>query len=388
MFMRRSNKSVVIVTKYYYPDTSIDAISVLQMVKGLRIRDKELNIHIVTTDNIYKGAGKIDIGNQNENIHRINSFYNGKNSFILFLSSLLDGFRLINLAKKLSIINIISLTNPPLISLWCSLLLRKFKWYYWAFDIYPDALVASNILSKNNLLYKLINYHTYKNAPYAIISLGERQYNFLREKFQKDIIHTILPCGLLKSEEELNINDIPEWYDGDRTIIGYIGNIGRGHSTNFIKEAINSIDVNTISKRYKLVLAIYGNHRVEIEEYVKNKKSLNISFVSKIDRKYLKLIDIHLVSLLKQWTHISVPSKAVSAVLAGGMIIFEGSEQSDTWDMLRECSKRINEGDSLKELLSSTSHDEITKMKSNSFSITQTLKKIEQNSYDFLLSTF
>lgn len=384
----KSDKNVVIVTKYYYPDTSIDAISVLQMVKEFRERDKELNIHIVTTDNIYKGEKKIDLGNQNENIHRIKSFYNGKNGFLLLLSSLLDGYRLISKAKKISIINIVSLTNPPFITLWCSLLLRKFKWYYWAFDIYPDALVASKILSRKNLLYKLINYYTYKNVPYAIISLGEKQYDFLREKFQKDVIHTVLPCGLLKSEDELNSNDIPEWYDADRAIIGYIGNIGRGHSVDFVKDAINSMEVELISKRYKLVLAIYGNHKEEIEEYVRKKKKSNISIVPKIERKYLKLVDIHLVSLLEEWTHISVPSKAISAALAGGMIIFNGSSEADTWNTLKDCSERIGDNDSLEELLLSLSETKIVERKKNTSNITEALIKVEQNAYDFLLATF
>jgi hypothetical protein len=383
----KSNKSVVIVTKYYYPDTSIDAISVLQMVKELRVRDKDLNIHIVTTDNIYKSEEKMNIGNQNENIHRIKSFYNGKNSFTLFLSSILDGYRLIYRARKLSIINIISLTNPPLITLWCSILLRKFKWYYWAFDIYPNALIASKILSKHNLLYKVANYYSYKNAPFAIIGLGMKQYGFLKKQFQKDIIHTILPCGLLKSEDDLNSYYMPEWFDKDKIIIGYIGNIGRGHSIDFVKDAINCMEVEGISKRYKLVLSVYGNHKEEIEEYVKNKIELNISVVSQIDRKYLKLIDIHLVSLLEEWTHISVPSKAISAVLAGGMIIFNGSNESDTWDMLKDCSERVGVNDSLKELLLSFSKDKIDERKKSTSNISQALTKVEQNAYDFIINT-
>jgi transposase len=301
----KSNKSVVIVTKYYYPDTSIDAISVLQMVKELRVRDKDLNIHIVTTDNIYKSEEKMNIGNQNENIHRIKSFYNGKNSFTLFLSSILDGYRLIYRARKLSIINIISLTNPPLITLWCSILLRKFKWYYWAFDIYPNALIASKILSKHNLLYKVANYYSYKNAPFAIIGLGMKQYGFLKKQFQKDIIHTILPCGLLKSEDDLNSYYMPEWFDKDKIIIGYIGNIGRGHSIDFVKDAINCMEVEGISKRYKLVLSVYGNHKEEIEEYVKTciKKNCTITLweISElVETKFdVSLSDMSIYSILK-----------------------------------------------------------------------------------------
>jgi hypothetical protein len=50
-----------------------------------------------------------------------------------------------------------------------------------------------------------------------------------------------------------------------------------------------------------------------------------------------------LVSLLAKWTHIAVPSKAMSSVCAGGTILFCGSKEADTWALLQEAGWHIEE---------------------------------------------
>src|SRR5690606_23624403 len=54
-------------------------------------------------------------------------------------------------------------------------------------------------------------------------------------------------------------------------------------------------------------------------------------------------IDIHLVTLRTSWTHIAVPSKAVSAVSLGCPILFCGSPESDNWYLLQKAGWFIPE---------------------------------------------
>ena len=56
----------------------------------------------------------------------------------------------------------------------------------------------------------------------------------------------------------------------------------------------------------------------------------------------LSSIDIHIVSLKKDWTHVCVPSKAISAVQSGNVILFIGEEESDTWQYLQGAGWRIS----------------------------------------------
>ena len=143
-------KEVVVITRYFFPNKAVDSEAVYQMIKGLLAVDGSLKITVVTTNKMYKSqvlATQVDQSILNNiKVHQIESVTKETHSKVLtLLYNLIEGFRLVSAAKKTNIKNIISLTNPPLIALWCTLMLKKRNFFYWSFDLFPDAFVGDNI---------------------------------------------------------------------------------------------------------------------------------------------------------------------------------------------------------------------------------------------------
>ena len=376
--MRESlTNKVVIITRFFYPVVSIDSSSALQMAEELEKRLGSLNVVLVTSNNQYKSYQiKPDLAKHFET-HYIELNYSGKNKALKFLFGLFEGYRLVKTAKKLKIKNIITLTNPPLINVWCSLFFNDRKWFYWAFDLYPEALVSSKLLNPNNFIVKLSNWILNKRSPDYLIVLGEQQANYLKNKFRKQIISVPLPCGIQQSNPDAKA---PRWKIKEKICIGYVGTIGLAHSVLFLQKIIQSI--NNIESIY-LVLSIYGEHADYIKSLV-DPLSFNIIFVDSIPRDQLQFIDIHIVSLLPEWTHISVPSKAVSAICAGCALLFYGDEQSDTWQMFKTASWRISNLDEIPHFISTIKMGQIIEKKSIANEIAIQLFKNEDDSFQMI----
>ena len=378
---------IVIISKYFAPDQSVDALSVSHLISALSARDPHLDLHVVTTNHKYKSRPEKEVINSTSKIrykvHRVTSLYSGNNKFLTLLSAIIDGFRLVLKARGLRISNVISLTNPPLIIFWCALFLRHRNWLYWTFDLYPDALKASHILSEKGFFYKFLEAVVYNAPPSLLISLGKKQHSYLTGKYGKELPWVCLPCGILPSESQTS-ERLPHWYVEGKKYIGYLGNVGKAHSKDFVIEFIKQLPA---LEGYTLVLAIYGEHRENIEAFAKNGKLKNIVVVHKVERRHLHLIDIHLVSLLEEWTHISVPSKAVSAVCAGSALIFYGSKHSDTWNMFEECSFFVDTLANLSVLLSNIAPRDVEAKKSIAKRIAKNLISQEESAYTEILES-
>lgn len=331
-------KKIVLVSKYFIPYSNVDTNAVYDLIIHLQSINPDIEIHVVTSASNYKTDIKLRDFDEEAlskvTVHHIKSISTSSDSKIRkLLYGLIEGFRLIRFAKNLDIETIISLSNPALIVMWATLFLQNKRYIYWSFDLYPDAFIADDIIKKENPIYKLINYFTYKNAPSGLLALGEEQYAYLKEKFRSESIDKyLLPCGIhevSKSKKE------PDWYRADKINVAYVGNIGKAHSVTFLKNFIT--EVNRF-ENINFFLTIYGFHADKIEQFVEKKAFKNVYFVPKVLQEDLGYIDIHLVSLRKSWTHISVPSKAVSAICSGSALWFCGSKDSDTWNMFSRAS--------------------------------------------------
>ena len=64
--------------------------------------------------------------------------------------------------------------------------------------------------------------------------------------------------------------------------------------------------------------------------------------VPAVMKEELLNIDIHLVSLKKEWNHICVPSKAVTAVCTGATILYCGTADNDNWYYLKDAGWLID----------------------------------------------
>lgn len=325
-------------TRHYPPNSNINGESVCDMVTYLE-QEFGLESHVVCIDR--NADGVADARKPAGTVHRVAPLYTGQQSILRFLAFFYDGIRLTLKALQWKDHVVVCTTSPPLLPMWGSLLLgRKLRWAVWAFDLFPEGFRVTNFIGPRNPLYRLALWATYQGRPDYIIALGERQAAYLQRAYGREIPTIILPCGVFFYQDQSEI--APDWYDPRYIFLGYCGNLGDPHNPEFVKAVIDNLD----PERHRLVLALYGNRAAEVKAYAEGKPG--VILVDRVPRQQLHFIGVHLVSLRREWTHIAVPSKAVSAVFMGASILFCGDADSDNWHMLQQAGWLIEEGDDLK----------------------------------------
>ncbi|MBP6386458.1 MAG: hypothetical protein KA313_01415 [Pseudarcicella sp.] len=370
-------KYVTIVNRHYPPSPGITGEAAWDLAKHL-IECHQITPIIIHISRNYHGGGAIrqPIGE----IHSIRTIYKGENEGLKILAGFCDGLFLIFKTLLVKKGPVIVMTSPPLLPFWANWFFKLFqtKWLLWSMDLFPEGFVATNTISKNNLFYRFFQKASYTWSPQKIISLGENQANYLNKLYQKNLETIVLPCGVLINQEK--DNQPPEWKKDDNKIyFGYCGNLGDPHSEDFLIDFIKHINPS----EHHLILAIYGKKANKVLEFAKN--IMGITILTNVPRAQLHFIDIHLVSLQAEWTHIAVPSKAVSSVCAGGAILFCGKKESDTWHLLQDAAwhidieKNINE--EVKCFFENISIQAMQSKKHNAEILSQNLQTIMKNAY-------
>lgn len=334
-----SKQKAIIINRHYPPNPGITGESAWDLAKYI-IEKHQVEVHIVNIEGNDDGGGamRTPIGN----LHTLRSFYEGKNKLLKQIASFLDGFLMIREAKNIdAYATIIAMTSPPLLPFWASMMLRNRRWALWSMDLFPEAFVAIGMISEKNFFYRWFLKKTYQNAPQKLIALGQKQAIFIEEKYQTNLNKTILPCGVIF--HQTYETELPVWkkVNDEKIIFGYCGNLNDAHNEDFLIEFIKALNL----AKHHLILALYGKKAEKILSFAKNYNGITI--LPNVPRSQLNFIDVHLVSLLTKYTHLMIPSKAVSAIAAGGTMLFCGSKESDNWDMLQEAAWLINEQESL-----------------------------------------
>lgn len=330
-------KKITIVSRHYPPNKNVNGILANEMARYL-IQHYGAEVTIVCID---RDAD----GNQSPvepfgRVVRVKPLSGKQNGFAKLFNLIYDGYSLIRRAQKHPSDLIICTTSPPLLPFWAATLFgKRTAWALWSLDLFPEGFVAAGTWKENSWLYKTLLRRTYKKAPDLLISLGEEQARHIREKYRAEIPTIILPAGVaLETTEATKAIEQPAWYQSDKLVLGYFGNVGQAHNPEFIKQAI----VGSSEKNMLFVLAVYGIHADEVKAYAA-KFQHTVIIENGLPKEHLPFIDIHLVSLRTNWTHIAVPSKAVTAISSGRPILFCGSEHSDNWQMFREAGWLIDE---------------------------------------------
>lgn len=324
---------MTIVNRHYPPNPGITGESAWDLARYL-IEQHRLEVVVVHIDRTYDGGGAIrqPVGET----HAVKTIYEGKNGLIRLLAGFLDGFFLIRKAIKARKGPLVIMTSPPMLPFWASLLLRKTPYWLWSMDLFPEGFAAEGKVNTKNPIYQWVIRQTYRNAPERLIALGPRQAAHVLAKYGREIPTTVLPCGVLMHQER--DPNPPTWRTENDGLIylGYAGNIGQAHSAEFLKSIILNLDPT----RFRLVLALYGTKADDVWAVANGREG--IIRLGNIPRSQLHFLDVQLVSLLPEWTHIAVPSKAMSAIGSGSPILFCGNPDSDSFVLLQEASFLID----------------------------------------------
>lgn len=376
-------RKITIITRSYPPSKGINGVLANEMAAHLIPKGAEVNIICIqeAAEGNKEQVEPVGI------IHPIKPINNKNNKVKKTISLIFEGYRMLKKAKTIQSDLIICTTSPPLLPFWASILLKNKNWALWSFDLFPEGFPASKMMKADSLLYKFLFHTTYKNAPKSLIALGQKQAEFIQQNYRKKIPTVLLPAGVLLDKETKKTDEIPSWKQtNDKILLGYFGNVGVPHNPVFLKKLIDAVEN---SSRFYFILSVYGIFADEVKEYAKGKENI-IVHDGGLPEEHLAYIDVHVVSLITEWTHIAVPSKALTAISVGRPILFCGSEESDNWQMFKNCGWLIDEKNNMdaqiKDFLSSLNKETILTKSTKTSSHYAELQAMVLKSFDDIMT--
>jgi len=370
------NSAITIVNRHYPPNPGITGESAWDLATYL-IEQHGIEVIVVHIDRTYDGGGQVrqPVGET----HAVKTIYEGKNGALRILAGLWDGFMLIRKALRVGRGPLLIMTSPPMLPFWASLLLRKKTYWLWSMDLFPEGFAAEGKVSPQNPVYRWVIRQTYHHAPRRLLALGPEQARHLLAQYHQPIPTIILPCGVLMHQP--HDPNRPNWRADDGLMyLGYAGNVGQAHSAEFLKSVIINLDPT----RFRLVLALYGTKADDVWAAANGRAG--IIRLPSIPRSQLGYLDVQLVSLLPAWTHIAVPSKAMSAVGAGSPILFCGDPNSDSYVLLQDTALLIDARQPIdpqvKAALERLSPDWIQQHRQVADTVANDLRKMVSRAYD------
>lgn len=334
---------IAIVNRYFPPSKASTGDLAREFAEKMVRLFPEDEVIIVATDAEYKG-GWSDGRSIPTKVQRTTSYYDGSSQLLRFISGIFEGRQLAKKAFQEADV-VLSMTNPPLVNLWMGREAKKTKKLFieWTLDLYPLALHTSNNLSRTHPLYKWFESQVASYPPDYHLYLGEGQRQKVEETLGYTRPYSIYPCGYKKVEAS---DKRPPWKQAssrDDIWIGYVGNIGEAHSLDALARFSSKLP-----SHIHLVFSSYGAKSMLLKQELKGLP--NIHWVEAIPDYELPHFDLQLVSLLPSWTHVSVPSKAVSSISMGIPIIFIGEKETDTWQMFGDAGWHLREDFSSQDL--------------------------------------
>ncbi|CCI32217.1 glycosyltransferase family 4 protein [Microcystis sp. T1-4] len=237
-------------------------------------------------------------------------------------------------------------TNPPLLPLVALLIkwLKNCLYVLLVHDVYPEALIATQLVSSSSWLVKLLNIVNkivYENSI-KIISLGRDMNQLIASKLSEKKIEKIALIPNWSDDEieptdRLNNSLLEKLNIGDRFIVIYSGNIGRTHGIEYLAQAAEKLINN---QNIHFIVIGYGAKKDWLVEYKETKNLENISLMSFLPRSELitslNACDIAFIGFVPGMTGVSVPCRMYNQMAAGKPIIAMTDDSSELAQVVQE----------------------------------------------------
>ncbi|MBI5478189.1 MAG: glycosyltransferase family 4 protein [Deltaproteobacteria bacterium] len=239
---------------------------------------------------------------------------------------------------------VIVLTTPPLLaSLGVLLRLsRGERLVCWVQDVYPEIGVAFGVFPQEGLLtsaLRLAARTIYQRAD-AVVALGEVMAERLVDagapRDRVHVIHNWADGRAIAPVPRAQNAFAREQRLGDRFVVGYSGNFGRGHDLDAILQA-----ARLLRDRRKLLWLFIGEgpRRDEVAAAIARDR-LNARLLPYQPRERLReslsAPDVHLVTMRAGLEGLIVPSKLYGCLAAGRGVVFVGPEHTEAAQILAD----------------------------------------------------
>ena len=252
---------------------------------------------------------------------------------------------------------IVSKTDPPLISTIAALVgwLKSARLINWLQDLFPEVARAIGVNFVNGRLFlflKSMRNRTLMSA-HRNVALGDLMAERLRkEGIPEDkivVVHNWADGEQIKPIERTQNSLRYEWGLSNKFVVGYSGNLGRGHEFSTV------LDAAVLLKDDPDIVFLFiggGAQLRSVQSQCERLKLSNIVFKPYQPREKLaeslSVSDIHLVTLRPRLEGLMVPSKFYGIAASGRPAIFIGDVNGEIASILESynCGFTCKEGES------------------------------------------
>ncbi|MFG0257043.1 MAG: glycosyltransferase family 4 protein [Phycisphaerales bacterium JB043] len=253
---------------------------------------------------------------------------------------------------------IVCLTTPPYIAFVALMirLLRGGKVVYWLMDIYPDVMIAHDMIRERGVVHRVLRrlHRSILKRVNATIVLGRcMEERLVAQGAPPDKISVIPVWGVTDESAHSHAPALSnpyrvQWDVGDRCLVMYSGNFGLAHDVQtFLDGALRARD----DDRYRFALVGGGKRKERVATFV-TENGLDSCAVEPYQPRerlgeLLSAADVHLVTMESAWWGLVVPSKFFGVGAIGRPVLFIGPAQSEIARLINEweCGYVIEPGD-------------------------------------------
>lgn len=251
-----------------------------------------------------------------------------------------------NSATKLKSTDIVFTGTTPILLLIPISILKKligFKWVLLVHDVFPENLVPAKILTKDNLVYKLLKifFDSIYASTDSIIVIGKDMKQLVREKSKSNNIFVVpnwideTDIGVEPKSENIILREL-NW-DNDKVTFQFFGNIGRVQG---ISNIFKAIELMKNSDRAQFLFMGEGAYVEELKKLIDNSNNKNIIYYGAVPQQKksmgLNACDISIVTLAEGMLGLGVPSKAYYSMAANKPIFAIMDKRSETYQMVEQ----------------------------------------------------
>jgi hypothetical protein len=201
---------------------------------------------------------------------------------------------------------------------------------HWCFDLYPEALVADGMLSRDGAAARTLTrmaQRAYRSCD-CIADIGPCMRERLDRYGHQAARDTLPPWALWEPPEAPAPDEAARKRLFGTHSLGllYSGSFGRGHSHGLFLELAEHLHDDGVG----FCFSVGGNRASTLQAEIAEQPGVRVVPLSpeKDLGQQLAAGDIHMVSIGPEWSGIVVPSKFFAALAAGRPVLFSGPRDS------------------------------------------------------------
>ncbi len=334
---------IVIVTEYFYPRDRPDSYLITEITKELSSVNNG-NIKVICNSDL----------DNNEELKFV------KNKIIRLKESKLKKDKLLSRVVKFIIATVklgwvtffsiktddklFSVTNPAFLIVILGIFkkFKKFDYTLLVYDVFPENLVAANILKKDSFLYgiaKKIFDWSYRQPDHLIV-IGRDMQELIGEKTKHTVPMSLITnwCDVDKVIPKPKVDNliVKKFALEDKIIFAFVGNFGRVQGIDTL------LEMASLVKNSKFRLLFIGNGAMlsEIKKYINDNPNGQViyagSFPSSEQNIFLNAFDIAIISLNDSMYGLGVPSKSYYSMAVKKPLFYLGDAKSEIGRVINE----------------------------------------------------